>query len=225
MNISKTLIFFTILILLCANAKAQCDLMGQKLLQEPIGIFPNELEGFKFFGEGKLSSLQLGVSTREDVAKVFGEPTKITNNEEFFDYDSDWTIIIGYFNKNSGMSFSSVNNSISRSWRVIPEYVGKIETVRLWAKKKIPFNQVIDPDKFVNQISNDIFNYTMYWDGYGLRYKLFKSYLDERQAARHSYSKGDMMQIEYHIECPIERKIFIEKKPIILNKELNGRNN
>jgi hypothetical protein len=74
MNLPRILIFFTFLIVFFVNAQAQfdCSNESRKLIREPFSQFPNEVEGFKFFGEGRLGALKLGVSTAR-TSKKFSE--------------------------------------------------------------------------------------------------------------------------------------------------------
>ncbi len=62
--------------------------------------YPNELEGYKFFGKGKLSDLKLGVSSIDDVSKVFGNPCEpyCPSDDCEFDcsYDEDWSVTFRY---------------------------------------------------------------------------------------------------------------------------------
>jgi hypothetical protein len=219
MAIAKVLILFTILTLFFINAQAQqpCNVVSQNMLQEPSGIFPNEVEGFKFFSEGKLSPLRLGVSTREDVEKIFGKPIKIENNEETYDFDADWSLIISYFDQKystkyiSSLSFRD-NKSIEETWVPVPEYIGKMLQVVLFYKKKIPFNQVPNPDIFRKYSYGDRFYSTAYMDNYGLMYTVSDWVNDKKDESQNRPSKGDLISIKYNIECPFQRKFYIKTK-------------
>lgn len=53
--------------------------------------YPNELEGYEFFGKGKLNGLKLGSSKKADVEKIFGQSC-----EEQCDYNYDFNMIVQY---------------------------------------------------------------------------------------------------------------------------------
>jgi hypothetical protein len=47
--------------------------------------YPNEMKGFEFFGKGKLKLIRLGISTKNDLDKIFGK-----TNDSFYEYDQNW---------------------------------------------------------------------------------------------------------------------------------------
>lgn len=102
--------------------------------------FPNELDGFKFFAEGKFNALNLGVSRREDAEKIFGAPSKRAANTETYDYDSDWLVRITYFDSAINTFVSSVNgNRATRKFEILPKHFRTIASVQMLPKKTIPF--------------------------------------------------------------------------------------
>lgn len=65
-------------------------------------ISPNELPGYEFFRKGKLKDIRLGISTSDDMKKIFGETC-----EEICDYDDNWRVWVKYFEKTTTMSETS----------------------------------------------------------------------------------------------------------------------
>jgi hypothetical protein len=53
--------------------------------------YPNELEGYEFFGKGKLNELKLGSSKKADVEKTFGHSC-----EETCDYNDEFSMVVHY---------------------------------------------------------------------------------------------------------------------------------
>ena len=60
MRTVKMLIAINLLLIFAFAASGQTD------------SFPNEVEGYKFYGTGKLESLKILVSKEKDVIKLFG---------------------------------------------------------------------------------------------------------------------------------------------------------
>src|SRR6185369_11625392 len=208
-NVSKIFTVLMFLVLLFPAVKAQCPDncatnktdQGADVKQGDVNPFPNELEGFRFFGEGKLGALRLGVSTREDIGKIFGAPIKVNANQETYNYDPDWLIRFGYFDSPNPSTFcSSVKQDrVEKSYTILPEYFKTIAFVQLIPKKKVPFNEKKasldkfggtgsywsrkDPEKLTAESK-------FYQDLNGLLYVVdFKD----------SHSEGNFKSIEYHI--------------------------
>ena len=87
---------FLLLILIPAFSAAGFGQSGQSLI---------ELKGFEFYNEGKLKSLKIGVSTKADVVKIFGEKCAIT-----CDYDEKWVIEFDYGDYDKTVWASSSRN-------------------------------------------------------------------------------------------------------------------
>ena len=108
--------------------------------------YPNELEGYRFFVGGKLKSLQLLVSTKDDVKRVFGEKC-----EKQCDYDADWSVNFEYF-EDIWTKESSNNKGDWRTYTLDPRYLGKLRVIDLRPKKPIPFANVSFPETFAKVV-------------------------------------------------------------------------
>lgn len=187
-------------------------------------VSPNELKGYEFFRSGRLKGLRLGISTQEDVSKIFGSTCK-----EVCRYDSDWNIFVEYLGENSALSSYTIdgdgNKSDVQTFVVMPEHAGKIDLIRLIPTKRMSFAGVVFPDEFGKHsgmvIGHDFdggaigVSLDTYTDGYGLSYVLFdKTEYDTRRKKEKDKSlKDDLMSIEYRIPREIEEKVYIEQKP------------
>jgi len=180
--------------------------------------FSNEMEGFKFFGEGKLRAFKLGVSTIDDARNTFGTPLKTLSFSEIFDYDSDWLIIVSYLTLS--LSKTSTNTSldgvtVTKKYVIRPEYIGQINRIQLLPKKNFQFNKMSYPDKTLKEFRGESdYDYT-YSDRYGLTYKVV-----DREGLRLggdlkkynvTLSRGDILEISYTNHCLLN-KIYVEQK-------------
>ena len=177
---------------------------------------PNELPGFKFFAKGKLAGLKLGFSTREDVRNVFGDSCEAPR-----DYDENWSIWADYFDVDEVITTTTTDNKgaeIKYEYFPNPEYVGKLQVIRLTPKKRISlgkqrFSAVFgqnesfsvgdawDENGFGGAVHTTSKTYT---DGYGLEYRVFDketfNNLKVRlKKAESDIRSGDLVQIDYAI--------------------------
>jgi hypothetical protein len=222
MTIVRILIVFTFLICSFDNVKAQfinpCNTQA-KLSLDSDNTFPNEMDSFKFYGKGKLSEIIFGVSTVDNVHNIFGTPLKTIANAEIYDYDSDWRIIFSYFKASDGFgeSYEYANGDrVLKKFVIKPEYIGKINAIRLQPKKNFPFNQINYPDKSVKESRREKDGYYKYIDRYGLTYQVFDlevgRLFDELGEVVLTYSRGDVMEIEYRNPCRLDKNIYVEQK-------------
>ena len=166
---------------------------------------PNEMPGFRFFGDGRLNALKLGVSTREEVRKIFGKPHESSNeNYDFFDYDRDWEIKFYY------ISASDRNTNYLPSHIPASEYVGKLRTVALFPKKAFSMTETIFPAAFKKYSGGGYYpkEYVamdLYRDDYGLNYEIFRKSDPPSRTLR----SGDLVSIRYHIPHQLMDRMFI----------------
>lgn len=184
-----------------------------------LNTYPNELQGYKFFDEGKLKGLKVTVSTKEDVKNNFG-----SDCESGCDYNNDWSINFSYF----GSMYKEITVN-DKTIKYVPkeEYIEKVYSIRLTSKKRISFSRIIFSNKFSQGNSfavGDDFDsegfkgavgtsYITYIDRYGLEYTIFEktSYV-VGEAKKSEHSKGNLTAIEYSIPNQIEETIFVEQK-------------
>ena len=140
MKTAKIFVFITFLLAFTVCVSAQ-------------GVqFPNELKGYEFFGKGKLKGLQLGVSGKEDILKIFGKTCDFHENE-VCEYDNKWNIVITYF------GFSVEFNKGLESY-MKNEFIDKIFRIELLPKEMINFENV----KFSKIYKRNI-DTIEYWSG------------------------------------------------------------
>lgn len=216
MTKTRFLIIFAFLILSYLGVKAQCpdNCANQRadVKRSDVNPFPNELEGFSFFAEGKIGALRLGISTREDIGKIFGAPLKVNGNQETYDYDADWLIQFGYFDYSSPSNFCSKvkGNRTVKNYVILPEHFKTIAFINLVPKRKITFNEKkASLEKFTgtgiyrSRESPSTIEYKSYQDLNGLVY--FVDFKD-------SDTQGNIKNITYSILPSRQCEMFIEQK-------------
>ncbi len=132
MKITKVLIVFAFLltVIFVQNFQAQ----GSQ--------YPNELKGYEFFGKGKLAGLKPGVSTKEDVKKIFGKKC-----EKVCDYDSDWTVNFSFYENN--WTKEDTNEKGERLvYYLEPKYLEKLRKIEISPKKQLSFTNISFPNTF-----------------------------------------------------------------------------
>jgi len=189
------------------------------IAQAQTNPYPNELKGYDFFGNGKLKGLKLGLSTKENVKKIFGK-----NCESFCDYDADWTISFSYYEN----IWTKVDND-QKDKKIIyyldSRYVGKLRKIEIRPKRQISFSNVSFPNAFQKLSRSSITNntrtgksrmvtYELFQDSYGLIYELFDrtDYDDIKSKGEKVYNKGDLFSIQYNISKEQEKNMFILQK-------------
>jgi|SRR5215213_4059699 len=186
-------------------------------------VSPNELDSYKFFAEGKLNKLKLGISTKEAVRTFFGVPKLESKNIDFYDYDDDWQIQFIYFDEQISTIYTSTfRNGIQINTKLVPltEVIGKISKIRLIPKKFISFSQITFSNQFSKQINSGsydsemkkVFEYYIYQDSFGLEYRILDKMISSNPENTKSRSQLSLMSIEYTIPYKLKEKIFVEQK-------------
>ena len=174
------------------------------------GQYPNELEGYRFFAIGKLKRVQLLVSKKDDVKRIFGEKC-----EKQCDYDADWSVSFEYY-EDIWTKESSNNKGDKRTYMLDPKYLGTLRAIDLRPKKSTSFANVSFPASFAKIIAsstsdarsgsvvtvNDSFQ-----DPNGLSYEIFG-----HSSTAKSYKPGDLVLIRYTIPKEREKSIFVLQK-------------
>lgn len=184
--------------------------------------FPNELKGYEFFGKGKLKNIKLGVSTKEDVKKIFRKDC-----EEFCDYDDNFKIKVEYLAVlNDCMTTEDVRDRL-----MCPQskFVGTISSITLEPKqyqilKDLPTSKF---NKFsggsTTEKGNGVSNsYTSFTDKYGLRYSINNESSEKivLYSQYPSFIRGKLHSIKYVFTDDFIRKVFTVEY-ITRKKELN----
>ncbi len=177
----------------------------------------NELEGYRFVGSGKLKSLQLLVSTRDDVKRVFGNQC-----EKQCDYDADWTVNFEYYD-DIWTKESSNNRGEKWTYFLDSKYLGKLRTIDLKPKNPVSFAKVTFPDTFKRVIvtatsdkrSGSIKTVNnAYQDANGLIYELFGQTSQSEAPGTNArpLKPGDLVLIRYTISKEREKSLFVLQK-------------
>lgn len=178
-------------------------------------ISPNELPGYEFFAKGKLKEIRLGISTREDMTRLFG-----SSCEGVCDYDENWTIFANYFGIGPAVTRTTYVGDQMTEVELIPKpaLVGTLKFITLRPKHRISFLGVSFPRAFARGRSHAVGDAwdengfagavhstsQTYTDGYGLEYSVyeeetFNNLLDKEKSDKPPAKKGDLLGIEYKI--------------------------
>ncbi len=203
MKRAKVFIVFTFLLAFAVCVSAQTN------------PYPNELKGYGFFRSGKIKELRLGISTKEDVEKIFGESC-----DENCSYNPNWDINFNYLKADSCFT-SQTGKAPKQTFCPDKKFVGKLSSVELKPKKTISFGKI----SFSNfggygaggSIAEDgqgggtsIF-YHSFSDGNGLTYNIFDN-VDSTEKNSTNMKKGDLFSIKYEFSDKLSKKIFIKQK-------------
>lgn len=177
-------------------------------------LYPNELAGYKFFGSGRLKGVQLLVSSKDDVKRIFGESC-----EKQCDLDTDWSVGFEYFDDIWTKERSNIKGD-KATYYLDPKYLGKLRVIEIRPKKRIPFAGVTFTDAFKKVIvtstsdkrtGSRVTISTAYQDADGLTYEIFESTdldaLDQKNVPEHI--KGDLVVIRYNIRQDQEKGLFV----------------
>ena len=209
MKVTKILIIFTFLL----------SLVFVETSQAQNNPYPNELKNYEFSGKGKFRGLKPGVSTKEDVKKIFGETC-----ENKCDYDADWTVNFDYY-ENNWIKNDTDEKGQKLVYLLDSKYLGNLRKIEILPKKQISFVNVSFPKTFQklsrSLITDDtrtgkgrMMTYDLYRDSHGLTYELFETTDYDSIMAKNekSYKKGDLFSIQYGISKEQEKVMFILQK-------------
>lgn len=179
-------------------------------------ISPNELTGLEFFAKGKLSSIRLGISTKDQMQSIFG-----SSCEGGCAYDDQWTIWAGYFSPESITTETTADEKGTEiKYEYVPkaEFIGRLRYVHLSPKGRIALRGKKFSGAFGKNHSTSIgdawgldgFEGAVHTslliraDGYGLEYRIYEKETFNNLASKHKTSKpkaeaGDLVTIEYSI--------------------------
>ncbi len=174
--------------------------------------YPNELKGFRFFGEGKLNALRHAVSTSDDVEKIFGPPLEADWLSKTYKYDSDWLVRIRFFFRlPAETELNKLQNARKgvKLYVPLPEYIGKIESITMFPKSSVAFPQTASLEKFVAVSPNYGQNSATkspklraYYDGEALVY--WVNYIN-------SDSNGSFKALNYSLPNSVYCKVYDEQ--------------
>ena len=188
-------------------------------------VSPNELRGYEFFRKGRLKSIRLGVSTIEDMRAIFGDTC-----ESACAYDENWQLWAEYYEDRAEFTRSvteSGKTTEETEFIPRPEFVGKLQSVRLSPKKSVSFLNRTFPKTFGKSERNSIGDawdlngfagavhttWTLFTDGYGLEYSVygaetFNNLRDKTPPKTDPLRGGDLGSIEYSLPDSLNDRIF-----------------
>lgn len=191
-------------------------------------VTPNEMPGFEFFKRGKLNPIRLGISTKDDMRRIFGDTCENT-----CDYDEKWKLCADYFEDRVEFSRTSGDTKETKTeteYIPRPEFVDKLKSLRLIPRKRISFLRVYFPSTFRSNNSYSIGDdwdengfagavhttTKIYMDGYGLEYRVFEAETfnnlrNKKAKVGDPIQKGDLTSIEYSIPRSFEDMIFASR--------------
>ncbi|HMT08657.1 MAG TPA: hypothetical protein PKA82_11690, partial [Pyrinomonadaceae bacterium] len=191
-------------------------------------VSPNEIPGYEFFKKGRLQSIRLGISTKDDIRKIFGDTC-----ESVCDYDEHWKIHADYFDDRVEFSRSNGDTKdaqIETEYTPRPEFVDRLESLRLTPKKRVSFLKISLPRTFGRSETYSVghawdengfggavhMSLKVYADGYGLEYHVFgeetfNNLRKKEPVAKEPARKGDLSYIEYSISDSFENVIFASR--------------
>lgn len=183
-------------------------------------ISPNEISGYEFFGKGKLRDISIGISTRDDMTKMFGGDCQNTCQ-----YDENWSLQAEYISK--GLAWTTISGEDKTEYFAKDEFVGKLGSLSLRPTGIVSFNSMAFPDRvFARGISMSIgdawgadgfegavhTSYYIYNDGYGLRYVIYGeetfNNLKNKPDKENKFSKGELVEIKYAIPASLKNDIY-----------------
>lgn len=206
MNRAKIFITLTFLLAFALQISAQNNL------------YLNELKGYEFFEKGKLKELQLTISSKNDVRKIFGE-----NCEKNCDYNADWSIHFEYF-EDIWMMGSYNEKEGKLTYYLDSKYLGKLRLIEIRPKKQISFSGVVFPNSFQKFIisSTSVFDSNKnrlrgdeaFQDSSGLTYEILTETIsyDIKNEKTKSYNKGDLVLIRYSLTKELKKSLFVLQK-------------
>ncbi len=180
--------------------------------------YPNELKGYDFFGNGKLKDLQLTVSSKDNVKKLFGE-----NCEKNCDYNADWLISFAYY-EDIWVKESRNDKDEKLRYLLDSKYLGKLRSIEIRPKNQISFTNILFPNIFQKLLiaSNGNLRFDKrrmsgdeaFQDLSGLTYEISNhtSCDDIKNKRANSKNKSELVLIRYDVPKELEKDLFVLQK-------------
>lgn len=191
-------------------------------------VSPNEMPGYEFFKKGRLKTIRLGISTKDDMRTIFGDTCEST-----CDYDENWKIYADYYDDRVEFSRTSGETKETQTeteYIPRPEFVDKLESIRFTPKRRISFLKVTFPRTFgssdrmsigdawdENGFAGAVHTTSkVYADGYGLEYSVygaetFNNLRAKGPEVKDPPRKGDLSSIKYSVPEIFETMIFASR--------------
>jgi hypothetical protein len=210
MNRAKIFIAFTFLFNFSIGVLVTFLLSSAIQVSAQVSIYPNELKGYEFFGNGKLKDLKLGSSKKKDVEVIFG-----TSCEKGCDYDEKFIVKFEYLKAlDDCMTTEDIRD---RFMCPENEFVGTISSIAIEPKqtqilKELPTSKfnIVSGGSTTEKGSGISSSYTSFTDKYGLRYSLDNE-SDGKITVYSQYPQfvhGKLYSIKYLFTDVFIRKVF-----------------
>ncbi len=198
MKPTKLFIFVTFLLAFGLQVSAQ------------INPYPNELKGYDFFGNGKLKRLKLGVSTKKDIKKIFGESC-----EKFCNYDENFKIKFEYLAAlDDCMTTEDIRDRVMCPQK---QFVDRVSSIKLEPKQQKIVSNLLTSEfnifrggGYMEKGSEVSVSFTSFADKYGLRYSINNESFG-KLGFHYPYPatvNGNLYSIEYIFTDDFIRKAF-----------------
>lgn len=170
--------------------------------------FPNELEGFKFFGSGRLKNLKIGRSNGKDVEQIFGKKCLA---EDKCEYDEKFLVTVDYLDLSDCMTTLKIRD---RMMCPLEKYIGGIESITLTPRNTIRIES-ISTDIFGKRTGGGIFPkgggesiyYESFADEFGLKYS-FRKNDGTTHFPMPKTVGGELYSVNYALSEELETEIF-----------------
>lgn len=159
--------------------------------------FPNEVEGYKFYGTGKIGNMKFLVSNQADAIGIFSKKYGKSN-----DYDDNWTVAFVFLRK--GEYISKGTGRTEKRFYLPKKYIGKLSEIHFLPRKHISFENIRFSKSFREGMASqtgdelrpeDAVSMKTFTDNSGLRYVVCSTtYVSGR------YRRGDVFTIDYAID-------------------------
>ena len=159
--------------------------------------FPNEVEGYKFYGAGKLRNIKILFSNEADVIKIFSK-----KYGKYNDYDDNWTVAFDFLRQ--GEYISEGTGRTEKRFYLPKKYVGKLSEIHFLPKKHISFEEIKFSKSFREGMAGqsgdelhpeDAVSLKTFADDSGLEYVVCAT-----ASVSGKYRKGDVFSIDYTID-------------------------
>lgn len=159
--------------------------------------FPNEINGYKLYGKGRLENIRILVSSEKDAIKIFGK-----NCEKGCDFDENWTTSFRFLRK--GEYISENLGKRERRFYLPAKYIGRLSEIHFIPKKHISFEKIQFSTLFQTGFSyqtgdefhpDDAVSMFTFTSSFGLTY--LKYAVCSTTSASGRYQKGDIYSIHY----------------------------
>ena len=186
---------------------------------------PNELKGYKFFKEGRVQNIRMGISTKEDLIRIFGNACT-----DSCDYDGNWTVRAEYISDD--IAWTTTSGDDKTEFFAKKDFVGKVASLSFSPKQPISFSQIVFPsnrfshgnslafghDWGINGFEGAVHtSYIKYTDGYGLTYSVYGeetfNNLTKKPKVERARKKGDLIEVEYSIPESMNEIVY-DKRPV-----------